>query len=203
MADRHRGKALGFMQSFWALGFILAAIVNWLVQDVFHLDWRSVFFVGVLPALLTLWVRSSVEELARGKGRASHRACRSRARSADRCWASSPLALMNACALFGYWGFNTWVPSFLRAAPEAGGIGLSNATMSRFAIVMYIGMWAGYLTYGVISDIVGRRRATSRSCSSRRARSWPTRPRRIPSPCSCSARSRRSLRPATSADSAR
>src|SRR6478672_4880214 len=42
--DRHRGKALGFMQSFWALGFILAAIVNWLVQDVFGLDWRAVFF---------------------------------------------------------------------------------------------------------------------------------------------------------------
>jgi len=41
--DRHRGKALGFMQSSWAIGFIFAAAVNWFVQDVARLDWRAVF----------------------------------------------------------------------------------------------------------------------------------------------------------------
>ena len=48
--ERDRGKALGFMQSSWAIGYALAAIVNWLVQDVAGLGWRAVFFVGVLPA---------------------------------------------------------------------------------------------------------------------------------------------------------
>src|SRR6476659_8891504 len=33
--DKHRGKALGFMQSSWAIGFMPAAGVNWAVQDVF------------------------------------------------------------------------------------------------------------------------------------------------------------------------
>jgi MFS family permease len=51
------------------------------------------------------------------------------------------------------------MPSFLRAAPEAGGVGLTNATMSAFVIVNNVGMWFGYVTFGYASDRVGRRRA--------------------------------------------
>jgi MFS family permease len=60
--DRHRAKALAFMQSAWAIGFALAAVVSYLVQSVAGLPWRAVFFVGVAPALLTLWIRRRVEE---------------------------------------------------------------------------------------------------------------------------------------------
>jgi MFS family permease len=65
---------------------------------------------------------------------------------------------MNACTLFAYWGFNTWVPSFLRAAPAEGGIGLSNATMSTFVLLNNVGMWFGYVTFGIVSDRLGRKR---------------------------------------------
>ncbi|HSC28423.1 MAG TPA: MFS transporter, partial [Vicinamibacterales bacterium] len=56
----HRGKALGFMQSSWAIGFAAAAVVTWLVLPVW--GWRAVFFVGVLPAFFTLWIRRAVRE---------------------------------------------------------------------------------------------------------------------------------------------
>jgi MFS family permease len=49
----HRGKALGLMQSSWAIGYGLAALVNMIVLPAF--GWRAVFFVGVLPAFLTVW----------------------------------------------------------------------------------------------------------------------------------------------------
>ena len=58
--DRHRGKALGLMQSAWAIGYALAAAVTLVVLP--RWGWRAVFFVGVLPALLTLWVRRNVKE---------------------------------------------------------------------------------------------------------------------------------------------
>jgi MFS family permease len=157
--DRHRGKALGLMQSSWAIGYMLAAIVNWIVQDVAGLDWRSVFFVGVLPALFTIWSRRNVEEPAMWQ--AARRAPRASLRAAlggRMLGVTIALALMNACTLFAYWGFNTWMPSFLRASPELGGIGLSNATMSTFVLVNNVGMWFGYVTFGVISDRVGRKR---------------------------------------------
>ena len=59
---QHRGKALGLMQSCWAIGYGLAAIVTALVLPAF--GWRAVFFVGVLPALLTWWIRQRVPEPA-------------------------------------------------------------------------------------------------------------------------------------------
>src|SRR5262245_23389171 len=55
--DRDRGKALGLMQSAWAIGYGLAALVSYVVQDLLGLGWRAVFFAGILPALYTLSVR--------------------------------------------------------------------------------------------------------------------------------------------------
>src|SRR5215472_1364776 len=49
----HRGRALGLMQSAYAIGEAVAAIVVLIVFPT--LGWRAVFFVGVLPALLVLW----------------------------------------------------------------------------------------------------------------------------------------------------
>src|SRR5258707_8472853 len=57
---RHRGKALAFVQSSWAIGYGLAALVNLLVMPLW--GWRGVFFVRVLPALFTLWIRRNIEE---------------------------------------------------------------------------------------------------------------------------------------------
>src|SRR5512144_770629 len=56
----HRGRALGFMQSAWAIGFAAAAMVVGFVLP--RWGWRAVFFVGILPALFTLWVRRNVDE---------------------------------------------------------------------------------------------------------------------------------------------
>src|SRR6266404_4023384 len=57
---RHRGKALAFVQSAWAIGYGLAALVNLLVLPLW--GWRGVFFVGVVPALFTVWIQQRVEE---------------------------------------------------------------------------------------------------------------------------------------------
>lgn len=156
----HRGKALGFMQSSWAVGYALAAIVNWLVQDVAGYDWRMVFFVGVLPAVYAFWVRRSVEEPEAWMAeRAKPTRVSVREAMAGRMFrVTVAVTLMNACTMFAWWGLNSWIPSYLRAAPETGGIGLSNATMNGFIIAMQVGMWFGYVTFGYIADAIGRRR---------------------------------------------
>src|SRR5271169_6402288 len=56
----HRGKALGLMQSSWAIGEMIAAAVAGFMLPRF--GWRAVFFVGIAPALLCLWVRRDVPE---------------------------------------------------------------------------------------------------------------------------------------------
>ncbi len=155
---RHRGKALAFVQSSWAIGYGLAALVNLIVMPVW--GWRGVFFVGVLPALFTLWIRRKVEEpeLWRrtpdaARGRISELFTPARAR------VTVFIILMNACCLFGWWGLNLWVPAYLNLPAERGGVGLTSSAMSWFVIAMQVGMWFGYVSFGYIADAIGRKRA--------------------------------------------
>jgi MFS family permease len=155
----HRGKALGLMQSGWAIGYALAGIVNGIVQPAF--GWRAVFFVGILPAFFTLWVQRRVKEPEIWTSNA-RRAIASPGLSSIFRGGLAPLTvvltLMNACTLFAWWGFNLWLPSYLKAPPARGGIGLGGAAMSTFVVIMQVGMWFGYVTFGFISDALGRKR---------------------------------------------
>ena len=68
------------------------------------------------------------------------------------------MTLMNAFTMFAWWGFNLWLPGYLSLPTAEGGVGLSVTAMSVLIFVMQIGMWFGYVTFGYISDAVGRRR---------------------------------------------
>src|SRR6516162_4638811 len=57
-----RARAIAIVQSAWAWGLAAAAVTAWMVLDVLHQSWRMVFFVGLLPALVTIWIRTSVPE---------------------------------------------------------------------------------------------------------------------------------------------
>src|SRR5438477_7267505 len=55
-----RAKAISIVQSSWAIGYAMAALVAGIVLH--YADWRMVFFVGILPALVTLWIQRGVPE---------------------------------------------------------------------------------------------------------------------------------------------
>ncbi len=162
--DEHRGKALGFMQSAWAIGYGLAAVVVGFVLPAF--GWRVVFFIGVLPAFLVLWVRSGVQEselwLAQRRATAAaptaKRASLADAFKGQLGRTTIAVTAMNACTLFGWWGLNTWIPSYLSLPTAQGGIGFTAAVMSGLIVAMQVGMWLGYVTFGFVSDAVGRKR---------------------------------------------
>ena len=161
---KQRGRALGFMQSAWAIGFAAAALVVGFVLP--RWGWRAVFFVGILPALFTLWVRRNVDEPEVWKARraqAPDATARGRHRFSDIFRGSmlrltTALTFMNACALFGWWALNGWVPAYLSLPVAQGGIGLGTETMSWFIVAMQVGMWLGYVSFGYITDAVGRKR---------------------------------------------
>ena len=154
--ERHRGKALGLMQSCWAIGYGAAAIVSAVVLP--RWGWRAVFFVGIVPALFTLWIRRQVTEPA--VWRESKQANQPRTsflKSGGVSKLAILLTLMNAATMFAWWGLNLWVPSYLSLPAEQGGIGLSTTTMAAFVVAMQVGMWFGYVTFGFISDAFGRK----------------------------------------------
>jgi MFS family permease len=156
---RHRGKALGIMQSGWAIGYAAAVLVNGFVQPRY--GWRAVFLIGILPALFTLWVQRYVSEPAIWTT-ASRRGTPSPGLSSIFKSGIGPLTivltLMNTCTLFAWWGFNLWLPSYLKSSPAQGGVGLGTAATTTYLFVMQAGMWVGYVTFGFISDRIGRKR---------------------------------------------
>jgi MFS family permease len=154
----HRGKALGFMQSTWAIGEIIAACVVGFVLPRY--GWRTVFFVGILPALLVLWIRKDVpeSEVWLSKGRPASGAWRVLLRPDLRRNGILATA-MNALGMFGYWGLFTWIPTYLSLPVAQGGRGLDLFQTTTWLVVMGVGKWLGYVLFGFAADAFGRRRS--------------------------------------------
>lgn len=154
----HRGKALGLMQSAYAIGEAIAALVVWVVLPNF--GWRAVFFVGVLPGLFVFWIQRKVPEPELWKQRSpgSQRAGLRRLLQKDVFRNGALATVMNACGMFGYWGLFTWIPAYLSLPPEKGGRGLSLLTTTTFFLVLCGGKWLGYALFGFFADAFGRRK---------------------------------------------
>jgi MFS family permease len=154
----HRGKALGIMQSTWAIGEIIAACVVGVVLPRY--GWRAVFFVGILPALLVLWIRKDVPEsdVWLEKGRSGGGSLRVLLRPDIRRNGLLATA-MNALGMFGYWGLFTWIPAYLTLPVEQGGRGLDLLQTTTWLVVMGVGKWLGYVLFGFAADAFGRRRS--------------------------------------------
>src|ERR1700736_1837992 len=154
----HRGKALGLMQSAYAIGEAIAALVVAVVLP--HFGWRAVFFVGVLPALLVFWIQSSVPEPALWVARTGKpkRAPLKDLLSGSLLKTGALATTMNACGLFGYWGLFTWIPAYLSLPVAQGGRGLSLAKTTTFFLVLCAGKFLGYASFGFFADAFGRRK---------------------------------------------
>jgi putative sialic acid transporter len=162
----HRGKAIGIMQSGWALGYILAAIAAAAILPTF--GWRWLFAVGAIPALFVFWVRRNVKEPAlwsaeRKKSEPSQAGSRYNTLAAifgrEFIGRTLKASLLTSLVMFGYWGFSTWLPSYLATPIEQGGAGMSIVKSMAWIIPTQIGAFFGYLSFGFISDRIGRRPA--------------------------------------------
>jgi len=148
----HRGKAAGFMQSGWAIGYILAALLAAAVMP--HWGWRPLFVLGVAPALLAVWMLSNVRDAERARGRAGERAIFWRRATLGRMGLASAVT---SCVLFAYWGLFTWIPSYLSSPVARGGAGMSVVQSTGWIVPMQIGSFFGYTLFGFLADRFGRR----------------------------------------------
>ncbi len=151
----HRAKALALVQSSWAVGYALGAAVVALVMPRF--GWRAVFFAGIVPALITLWLRRGVHEPEIWMQQRSARVPVGRLFRGEFGRSMLICATMNAAALFAWWGLFTWVPRFLSMSVAEGGRGLSIVQTSEWTIVMQLGTFLGYVAFGYIADRFSRK----------------------------------------------
>jgi MFS family permease len=161
-----RNKAISIMQSGWAVGYIAAALLaaSILSQPTLGDEgWRWLFVAGVAPALFALWIRRNIPESPKWTARAR----------VERNEANNPFAIifgreligrtlrviaLGGAVQFAYWGLFFWLPPFLSRSVEQGGAGMGVVGSLQWIVLMQIGAYLGYLTFGFIADKLGRRR---------------------------------------------
>jgi MFS family permease len=156
---RHRGKAAGVVQSSWSVGWAAAAIASWAASVLLppELGWKVLFWAGILPALLIIYIRRNVKEPAIYLDMRERRTTRT-AGFLDIFRPPLLLTTLLATALStgmlgAYYSVTTWLPTFLETERH-----LSVTGRTGYLMMLITGSLAGYLASAWLSDAVGRRR---------------------------------------------
>ena len=149
---RWRGILSGILQCGYSIGYLLAAIAARFLLPVW--GWRPMFWIGALPALLALYIRTKVPESEAWK---QHRAASTGQvlRIAAREWKRFLylVALMTFMMFLSH-GTQDLYPDFLQEVHRA-----SAAVRANIAIVYNIGAVVGAIVFGHLSQVAGRRKS--------------------------------------------
>jgi len=180
--DRARGKGAGLMQCGLGLGFFVASFAWLLISPLGPGAWRYMYLIGVLPALLTLWIRTSIPESTlwehadkKRRDALEHKRAGMRLGAGEEKLARFTLVdlftdskarkltiivfLMSLTTTVGWWGISTWVPPYIGSVAAANG--LSAATWASYAGMAYtLGSVTGYISLGFLADAYGRKPVT-------------------------------------------
>ena len=147
-----RGWVSGLLQAGYPSGYLLASVVFGLFYQ--YIGWRGMFMVGVLPALLVLYVRRNVSESPAWAIMSKRpRPGLLKTLGANLKLSIYAIVLMTAFNFFSH-GTQDIYPTFLREQHH-----FDPHTVSLIAITLNIGAIIGGLSFGAISERIGRRKA--------------------------------------------
>ena len=153
-----RTTVLGILQAGWSVGYVLAALLSASITPRF--GWRPLFFCAVLPGAVSLLLLRALPDPP--SWTAARRVAVSAGSSTNlfaRMWAEAPtrrmflLWTLTSIALqFGYYGANTWLPSYLVTD-----LRVNLQQMGWYVAATYGMMVIGKVLTGYLADLVGRR----------------------------------------------
>jgi MFS transporter, SHS family, lactate transporter len=147
-----RGVLSGILQSGYSIGYLLAAMATRFLLP--HWGWRAMFWVGAVPALLALYIRTKVPESQAWK---EHRAASTGEvlRVVGKNWKRfAYLVVLMTFMMFLSHGTQDLYPDFLQEVH-----GVASAVRAYIAIIYNIGAVCGAVIFGYFSQRAGRRRA--------------------------------------------
>ena len=180
--DHARGKGAGLMQCGLGIGFFLASFVWLFVGSMGPGAWRYMYLIGVLPALLTLWIRTgipesplwdatnqqrkaAIERQRAGAALAEHERALTRFTVVDLFATPSLLRqtvivfLVSLTTTLAWWSISTWVPPYI--ASVAAKASLPGPQWASYAGMSYtLGGVVGYVAFGFLADAFGRKPIT-------------------------------------------
>src|SRR5579871_2110704 len=147
-----RGFVSGLLQSGYPTGYFLASIVYGLLFQ--YIGWRGMFMVGVIPALLVLYIRRTVPESPSwSKEVAKERGSTLAVLKSHWRLGIYAVLLMTAFNFFSH-GTQDIYPTFLQVQHK-----LTPHAVGTIAVIYNIGAILGGIFFGALSERIGRRRA--------------------------------------------
>jgi SHS family lactate transporter-like MFS transporter len=156
-----RGFFSGLLQEGYSMGYLLASLAYLLFHSVFDLSWRWIFVLSILPALVSLLIRSRVKESE--VWQASRQTLRATRTSMKDILLNGKIVRRFIYLILLMTAFN-WLshgtqdvyPTFLKAT-DHGGAGLSPATATWIVVIYNVGAITGGIIFGTLSERLGRR----------------------------------------------
>lgn len=154
VAVKRRGLLSGLLQEGYAFGFLLAAVAYYTVFP--HFGWRAMFFLGGLPALLTLFIRSKIKETAAWKATKAAN-WKEYGNAITKHWKLFLylVLLMSMMNLISH-GTQDLYPTFLQQQRH-----YSPHQTAIITMISMIGAILGGLLFGYLSDLYGRKKMMS------------------------------------------
>ena len=157
---RDRGKAVGMVQAGWALGWGVSALLYALMFSLLpaELAWRSLFLLGIIPAVFVIYIRRFVEEpdVFLAEQRRSEHAEEARFTEifSPRMLSTTLRAvLLTTGAQGGYYAITTWLPTFLKTERHLTVLGTGG-----YLAMVIAGSYVGYIVSAYLTDRLGRKR---------------------------------------------
>jgi MFS family permease len=150
-----RGKALGVVQSAWAVGWAIAVLVYLVVFELFPetTAWRVLMCIGILPALLILYIRRNVRDAEVYVEAPKRESPLSRIFGSDLLKTTVFASILATGIQGGYYAMFTWIPTFLKKERDLTVVGTTG-----YLFVVIAGAFLGYLTAGLVHDRLGRKK---------------------------------------------
>ncbi|MGG1616415.1 MFS transporter [Paenibacillus sp. NRS-1782] len=149
---QERGKAVVLLESFWAAGWILSALIAYFVIPKY--GWQMAFILGAVPALYALYLRKAVEDSPRYKQQSVKLPLRERLAS---IW-SGPnrrstlmLWILWFTVVFSYYGMFLWLPSIMFMK------GFELVKSFEYVLIMTLAQLPGYFTAAYLIEKLGRK----------------------------------------------
>ena len=157
--DKYRGRAVGFVQSGWAVGWGAAALLYTLLYAALPevTAWRVMFWIGLTPALLVLWIRRTISEPevfnARRNSDTNSLAQAFSVLRPPYLATTLKVAMMVTGAQGGSYALSVWLPTYLKTERH-----LSSLNTGSYLLLHIFGALVGFLVGAYLADAIGRKR---------------------------------------------
>lgn len=149
---KERGRTVVLLESFWAIGWILAALIAFFIIPAY--GWQIAFVISAIPALYALYLRKAIQDPPPFTGQVRKLSLKERMKmlwSAKYRRATITLWILWFTVVFSYYGMFLWLPTVM------GMKGFSLIKSFEYVLIMTLAQLPGYFTAAYFIEKLGRK----------------------------------------------